>query len=71
MSNMEIVGDPVGNISVVDNVEKIEIDPFRRFISVKPVSSHTADSTAGAVFKYHLWCMRGFFFYIFKLLLIK
>lgn len=65
MTNMKIVGDPVGNISVIDNVEKIKINPFRRFISVEPVTCHTADSAAGAVFKYHLWCMRGIFFYIF------
>lgn len=71
MVNVEIVCDLIGNVSVIDNIQEIKIDPFRSFFSVKPALRHTAYRTAATVFKNYLWLLRRIYFYLFDLLLIE
>jgi hypothetical protein len=63
--HMKIMRYLIGNISVTDNVKKIKVDAIRKFVSIEPVSCHTAEGAAAAVFKNYLWCMGRILFYIF------
>lgn len=54
MGYIKIFGNPVGEGSEFEQVQKIKIGGTGLFISFQTVFSHTTDRTTGAVFKNYL-----------------